>query len=67
MPWPAGPWSLFEATSSGAALRTAVTVGALQCNWGLVDITKDQVNIELSQLNMDTRRRVIDRKKWKML
>lgn len=67
VPWPAGPWSLFEATSSGAALRTAVTVGALQRNWGLVDITKDQVSIELSQLNMDTRRRVIDRKKWKML
>ncbi|WPG39263.1 hypothetical protein [Variovorax sp. EBFNA2] len=67
VPWPTGPWSLFEATSSGAALRTAVTIGALQCNWGLVDITKDQVSIELSQLHMDTRRRVIDRKKWKML
>ncbi|WP_280807359.1 hypothetical protein [Variovorax boronicumulans] len=35
VPYPAANWSLFEATSSGASLRTSVTVGALRCNWGL--------------------------------
>lgn len=64
VPYPAGNWSLFEATSSGAALRTAVTVGALQCNWGLVEITPQTVTIQLSQLHMPPRKRVIDRETW---
>ena len=67
VPYPAGKWSLFEATSSGAALRTAVTVGALQCNWGLVDITQQTVTVQLSQLNLPPRVRVIDRKTWQLV
>lgn len=67
VPQPAGNWSLFEATSSGAALCTGVTVGALQCNWGLVDLTPQTAAIELSQLHMPPRKRVIDRRTWKLI
>ena len=67
VPQPAGKWSLFEATSSGAALRTGVTIGALQCNWGLLELTPENVVIELSQLHMPPRKRVIDRRTWKLI
>jgi len=59
--------SLFEATSSGAALRTGVTIGALQCNWGLLELTPENVVIELSQLHMPPRKRVIDGRTWKLI
>ncbi|MES2583712.1 MAG: hypothetical protein V4627_13415 [Pseudomonadota bacterium] len=38
---------LFEATASGAAVRTGVVVGALQRNYGLLDIDGAHVDISL--------------------
>lgn len=38
---------LFEATASGACLRTGVVIGAMQRNYGLLDIDDDQVGIRL--------------------
>jgi alkaline phosphatase D len=66
-PYPAGPWNLFDATSSGAALKTVVTIGTLQCNWGLVDITPDRVVVQLSQLHLKPRTRTIDRATWQLV
>ena len=39
--------SLFEATASGAAVRTGVVIGSLQRNYGLLDIDDKQVGIRL--------------------
>jgi len=58
---------MFEITSSGAALRTGVTLGALQCNWGLLDIDSTTIRVQLSQLGMAPRTRTIDRQSWTML
>ncbi|MGO4394864.1 hypothetical protein AB4Z46_26250 [Variovorax sp. M-6] len=43
----AGGRNLFEATASGAAIATAVTVGAVQRNWGLLQIDADNVDIAI--------------------
>ena len=64
---PPGGRCMFEITSSGAALRTGVTLGALQCNWGLLDIDSTTIRVQLSQLGMAPRTRTIDRQSWTML
>lgn len=40
-------WPLYEATSSGAAVRKAVTLGKSRRNFGLLDIDASHVNISL--------------------
>ena len=59
-----GRWQMFEATASGAALRTAVTIGELQCNWGLLDIDGASIQIIHSQIDLPLRKRTIDISTW---
>jgi len=56
---------LFEATASGAAVCTAVTLGALQCNWGLLDIDADRITVQVFQDGQDPRPETIDRQSWR--
>ena len=42
-----GGRNLFEATASGAALRTGVVIGAMQRNFGMLTINSAQVDIKL--------------------
>lgn len=62
-----GQRPLLEATSSGAALRKAVTLGAPQCNWGLLDIQPGKIVVQLSQIGLPVRQRTIDRGSWTMV
>jgi hypothetical protein len=55
---------LFEATASGAAVCTAVTLGALQCNWGLLDIDATRIGVTVYQPGAPARNQVIDRATW---
>ena len=57
---------LFEATASGAALRTAVALGSLQRNWGLLDIDAGNVHISIFKSNPANPqyRGTIDRLHW---
>ncbi|MBT2324027.1 alkaline phosphatase D family protein [Variovorax paradoxus] len=55
---------LFEATSSGAAVCTAVTVGAVQRNWGLLDIDANRVGIEIFKSGVAQYAGSIDRGAW---
>lgn len=62
----AGGRLLFEATSSGAALRTGVIIGSMQRNWGLLDIDADNLHIQMFKSNPDNPqyRATIDRNHW---
>lgn len=57
---------LFEATASGAALRTAVSLGSLQRNWGLLDIDDDNIHVQIFKSNPvnPQYRATIDRQHW---
>jgi alkaline phosphatase D len=61
----AGGRSLFEATSSGAALRTGVVLGAKQRNYGMLTIDDSNVGIELFKSGASQYRGTVDRKLWK--
>lgn len=54
----------FEATASGAALRTGVVIGSLQRNWGLLDIDTAQVGIGIFKSGVPQYRGSIDRATW---
>ena len=62
---PASGRFLHEATASGAAVRTAVTVGALQRNWGLLEINSAKLSIRLSKSGAANYQGAIDRTSWK--
>lgn len=55
---------MFEATASGACLRTRVVIGALQRNFGLLDIDDDQVGIRLFKSGAVQYSGSIDRANW---
>lgn len=57
---------LFEATASGAAIRTLVGVGSLQRNWGVLDIDADNLHLQIFKSNPDNPqyRATIDRNHW---
>lgn len=55
---------IHEATSSGAAVRDAVVVGAGRQNHGIVETGPEQVTIELFKRNQRQLRRVLDRASW---
>jgi hypothetical protein len=57
--------SLFEATASGAAVRTAVVIGALQRNYGLLDIDDAQVGISLFKSGSKQYSGNINRATWR--
>ena len=57
--------NLFEATSSGAAIATAVTIGAVQRNWGLLDIDADSVGIRIFKSGTLQYQGTIERDQWK--
>ena len=59
-----GGWPLHEATSSGAAVRDAVIVGASRQNYGLLDIDPQSVTIRLFKKNQLEEQRVLDRQTW---
>ena len=59
-----GGRSLFEATASGAAVRTGVVVGALQRNYGVLTIDDAQVDIALFKSGARQYHGSIDRVNW---
>ena len=59
-----GGFPLHEATSSGAAVRDAVVVGAALQNYGLLDIDAAQVRIRLFKRDRLELQRVLDRHTW---
>jgi alkaline phosphatase D len=60
-----GGRNLFEATASGAALRTLVYFGSLQRNYGLLDIDAENLHIQLFKSNSVPQfRGTIDRQHW---
>lgn len=59
-----GGLPLHEATSSGAAIRDAVVVGASRQNYGLLDIDPQTVTIRLFKRNQLEQQRVLDRQSW---
>ncbi|MBN8754846.1 MULTISPECIES: hypothetical protein [Variovorax] len=56
---------LFEATASGAAICPLVTLGALQCNWGLLDIDTDRITVQVFQKGPTPNPQTIDRQNWR--
>lgn len=59
-----GGFPLQEATSSGAAVKDLVVVGAMRRNFGLVDIDPATVTIRLFSDNVPNTPRTIDRASW---
>lgn len=59
-----GGWPLHEATSSGAAVRDAVVVGALRQNYGLLDVDAQQVAIRLFRSGALEQQRTLSRQSW---
>lgn len=59
-----GGWPLHEATSSGAAVRDAVLVGAERQNHGLLDIDAQHVTIGLYKRGQLDKQRVLSRQTW---
>lgn len=59
-----GGFPLHEATSSGAAVRDAVLVGAQRHNHGLLEIDAQAVTIRLFKRDQEEQRRVLDRFTW---
>jgi alkaline phosphatase D len=57
-------WPLHEATSSGAAVRDAVVVGAARQNFGLLDVDAATVTIRLFARGRQQDIRVLDRATW---
>ena len=59
-----GRLPLHEATSSGAAVRDAVIVGAARQNFGILEIDADRLTIRLFKRNRLEQQRVLDRQTW---
>jgi alkaline phosphatase D len=61
-----GGWPLHEATSSGAAVRDAVSVGTKQENHGLLDIDAQTLQVRMFRKGVQQMAlaRTIDRKSW---
>ncbi|MFO1217966.1 MAG: hypothetical protein U1E89_06215 [Burkholderiaceae bacterium] len=59
-----GGFPMHEATSSGAAVRDAVVVGAQRRNFGLLDIDALQLTIRLYRSNQLEMQRTLDRHTW---
>lgn len=59
-----GGLPLHESTSSGAAVRDAVIVGASRQNHGLLDVTAHTVTTRLYKRNVLEQERVLDRSSW---
>jgi alkaline phosphatase D len=59
-----GGLPLHEATSSGAAVKDAVVVGAARKNFGLLDIDAGSVTVSLFAGNEEEQRRVLNRTSW---
>lgn len=59
-----GGYPLHEATSSGAAVRDAVAIGAERQNYGLLDIDANTVTIRLFKREHLEEQRVLDRQTW---
>jgi alkaline phosphatase D len=59
-----GGLPLHEATSSGAAVRDAVVVGAERSNFGMLEIDAQTVTIRLFKRSHVEMRRVLDRVSW---
>lgn len=59
-----GGWPLHEATSSGAAVKDAVVVGAERQNYGLLDIDTDVVTVSLFNKNKLEQSRTLNRATW---
>ncbi len=55
---------LYEATASGAALRTKVIFGSLQRNWGLIDINDTELSIALFKAGSRHLFGSVDRRSW---
>ena len=56
---------LHEATSSGAAIKDAVVVGAMRQNFGIVDVGQQQVDVSLFNNNVQEGTTLtIDRQTW---
>jgi alkaline phosphatase D len=60
----AGRFPLHEATSSGAAVKDGVIVGARRRNFGLLDIGPQQVDVRLFKDNVAQTPRTIFRQPW---
>jgi len=59
-----GGRNLFEATASGAAVRTAVVFGALQRNYGMLTIDDTSVDIKLFKSGATQYSGTINRATW---
>ena len=59
-----GGRNLFEATASGAAVRTGVVIGALQRNFGMLTINETNVEIELFKSGALQYQGTINRATW---
>ncbi|HET6789520.1 MAG TPA: hypothetical protein VFH49_16260, partial [Aquabacterium sp.] len=61
-----GGWPLHEVTSSGAAVRDAVIAGAMQQNFGLLEIDADVVQARLFRKGAQQKAlaRTYDRQTW---
>jgi alkaline phosphatase D len=59
-----GAFPLHEATSSGAAVKDAVVVGAMRQNFGVLDVGPHQVDINLFKGNRREFTRTIFNQSW---
>jgi alkaline phosphatase D len=57
-------FALHEATSSGAAVKDAVVAGAVRQNFGILDISAQQIDINLYSRNRLELSRTIFRQTW---
>ncbi|MBC7601374.1 MAG: alkaline phosphatase D family protein [Ramlibacter sp.] len=55
---------LYEATSSGAALKTGVVIGSLQRNYGMLTIDASNVDIEICRSGAPQYRGTVSRSTW---
>ncbi len=58
---------LYEATASGAALRTDVNFGSLLRNWGQLDIDEGTVRVRIFKSGAEQYHCTIDRASWKVV
>lgn len=59
-----GGWPLHEATSSGAAIRDAVILGAERRNFGLLDVDAATVTVRLFNKAREEMQRILVRATW---
>ena len=58
---------LFEATSSGAAVRRWVVFGTMQRNYGLLTINDAQLHVELFKSGNRQDHGTVDRRTWQTI